>query len=499
MKAQEFRNVGLGLLLLSLFLTLPGPAVAHLAPPVDFETLAGQIGRAEASHQLLSSQAISDSDRLPERPTLDGNRGGQLLVEEGRATGLRLRPAMALSDTLTATIYLPMIQSAAPPMVERRAIWITRYDWTTLTGAPEPVDIDHMVAQIAAAGFNTILFQVRGAGDAYYTPGLEPWAARLTAGLPGDTLGRDPGWDPLARMIAQGHAAGLEVHAYVNVYTAWLAPPDAAYGTRWPRATTPPQMFDRFTYGPNYAAHPGDHALGYDWRQHDEAAQSMPLSWGSYLWASPGLDQVQDHIKAVILDIVTRYAVDGVHLDLVRYAGPAYSYDPDSNAVAGADKSPERDQWQRDRITALVRDVHDAAHTLRPGGLLISAAVWPYTTDKWGWDVRGGYADYYQDARGWLASGAVDALLPMLYGGYADDFVNWQMLLADFLAEADRRAVYPGIGSHYDEVDAILARIAAARAAGAPGHAIFSYSGLAARDAWHALASGPYRVPALLP
>jgi uncharacterized lipoprotein YddW (UPF0748 family) len=62
----------------------------------------------------------------------------------------------------------------------------------------------------------------------------------------------------------------------------------------------------------------------------------------SYLWASPGVDGVRDHVVAVISDIVARYPVDGIHLDRVRYANSPYSYDPISNAASGySQPSPE--------------------------------------------------------------------------------------------------------------------------------------------------------------
>jgi len=383
-------------------------------------------------------------------------------------------------------------------MVERRAIWVTRYDWTSLTTAPVPQDIDVIVANVASAGFNTILFQVRGAGDAYYTPGLEPWADRLTSGPVSETLGVDPGWDPLARMVSQAHAADIEVHAYVNVYTAWLSPPNETYGQLWPPATTPAQMFDTFTYGPTYPAHPGVHGFGYDWRQHDEEPKPMPLEWGSYLWASPGVDEVQAHVAAVVQDIVQRYEVDGVHLDLVRYAGPGYSYDPFSNDAAGSIQSWTRDQWQRDRVTSLVAQVSAETHALRPDAL-VSAAVWPYYLDLWGWGTSEGYTDYYQDSKAWLINGNVDAIAPMLYGGLTDDLAKWQTLMADFAALSPYGAVLPGIGGTYADFGAITVRIEAARAAGLQGHAVFSYGGINALGYWDDLATGPYSIPAVLP
>lgn len=406
-----------------------------------------------------------------------------------------------MTETVTATVYLPLLErEEVMTMVERRALWITRYDWTLGT-TPGPETLEAIVAQAAAAGFNTIFFQIRGEGDAYYKSALEPWSARLTPGPVSETLGLDPGWDPLAKMIELGHAAGMEVHAYVNVYTAWLPPPESQ-GNLWPPATTPPHMFDLFTYGPQNTAHPGIYALGYEWRQYsmDDTGNPihMPLTRGAYLWATPGLDEVNAHILAVVRDIVLHYPVDGIHLDRVRYASSGYSYDPASNAEVGATKTPTRDQWQRDRVTKLVQQINTEVELLRPG-TQTSAAVWPIYINKWGWDGSAGYTDYYQDSKGWLSGGALDAIVPMMYGSTGDIDARWEILLHDFLADSAGRPVYPGIGAHYQDFAAIAWRIETARAAGAQGHAIFSYGALEANDFWDELATGPYRIPAVLP
>ena len=451
-----------------------GASDAAPLPSGEFEALAAVVGRAGAWQQTYGA-----ATEFPAPTSI---------------------PAPADSDLLTQTTYLPLVARVEPAsMVERRAIWITRYDWTNLNAAPSPETIDALVNQVAGAGFNTIFFQVRAAGDAYYASELEPWAARLSAGPISETLGHDPGWDPLARMVEVGQAAGLEVHAYVNVYPAWLPPPEG-HGDLWPPATTPPQMFDRFTYGPTYAAHPGEYAMGYEWRQHLYGVLQptpMPLTRNRYLWASPGVDQVNAYISSVVRDIVTRYPVDGVHLDLVRYAGVGYSYDPSSDAAAGERPSDARAQWQRDQITALVQRITQETKSLRPQAL-VSAAVWPTYIDRWGWGVNEGYSDYYQDSKGWLASGSVDAIAPMLYGSYADDAERWEILLLDFMMEQAGQ-VLPGIGSHYSDFTDIAWRIDRARQAGASGHAIFSYRGLNASGHWNALRLGPYRIPARLP
>lgn len=482
---KQYRSWILILALLLMCVRPSSGAPAHAQAPPDFETLAGAVGRAEAWYQINGytwSPPEAAEAPLP----------------------LSWQPLAAqtiITPVLTPTVYLPLVINLVPVMVERRAIWVTRYDWTSLGAAAQPEKIDALVANIAGAGFNTIFFQVRGAGDAYYTPGLEPWASRLSAGTVTQTLGVDPGWDPLARMLDVAHAAGLEVHAYVNVYPAWLPSPSAVYGPLAPPATIPPQMFDRFTYGPTHPEHPGEYGLGWDWRHHDTTGAPMLLTWGAYLWASPGVDLVQAYIAAIARDIVTRYPVDGIHLDLVRYAGLMYSYDPYSNAAAGDVRTPARDQWQRDRVTALVRQVCTETHALRPAAW-VSAAVWPYYKNNLGLQTSSGYDDYFQDSKGWLVSGAIDAIAPMLYGtgsSIPDDLAKWRILAEDFMAVSDAGHIDLGIAGYYDDFAAIVQRIEIARELGAPGHALFSYAALDSRGYWDDLAAGPYRVPAVVP
>ena len=116
-------------------------------------------------------------------------------------------PTATTTPTATATATATATPDPTLP-VEMRAIWISRFDWA---GSYTPQKIDEMVANVAYAGFNAIFFQVRGEADAFYDSQHEPWSARLTG-----TLGQNPGWDPLARLIQQAHAAGIQHHAYLH-------------------------------------------------------------------------------------------------------------------------------------------------------------------------------------------------------------------------------------------------------------------------------------------
>ena len=134
--------------------------------------------------------------------------------------------AVAISAELGPRAYLPALfggDEQEEEMEEVRALWVTRFDWMSANN-PDPEKIDELVSDASAAGFNVLYFQVRGEADAYYASKFEPWPRRLTG-----TLGQDPGWDPLARLVQRAHANDMQVHAYINVYPLWTGcepPPD---------------------------------------------------------------------------------------------------------------------------------------------------------------------------------------------------------------------------------------------------------------------------------
>lgn len=89
------------------------------------------------------------------------------------------------------------------PPEEARALWVSRFEYTTAA------NVDTIIARAARANFNVIFFQVRGAGDAFYSSQLEPCAVALCGSLGNG----QPAWDPLAVAIAAAHARGIELHA----------------------------------------------------------------------------------------------------------------------------------------------------------------------------------------------------------------------------------------------------------------------------------------------
>lgn len=376
--------------------------------------------------------------------------------------------------------------AVAPKPPEVRALWVSRFD----PGSPplKRGSLEAVIDKAADAGFNTLLLQVRATGDAYYTPGVEPWSYRLTSSRVAD-LGRDPGWDPLAVAIERAHRRGLTLHAYLNAFTLWEC------GRGAPPHTTPEHPYwtlanyhmDARHYDPSwraYAVVSGTPAPMGD-------ARTNPVACAEYIWASAGVDRVHEHNLAVMRDIVARYAVDGIHLDRVRYPGRQYSHDPETYAAWRATRPPTSlEHWQRDHLSQWMGRYREGIQAVRPE-VTFSAAVW-FTYKKTAamqFATSQGYTDYYQDSHRWLRDGSVDALAPMIYGEtFNADIEKWKVLAADHVQAQGARQVWLGVGADLPDFGLLAARMAYARELGARGIAIWSAGGLEQRGYWDDLA-----------
>ena len=373
------------------------------------------------------------------------------------------RTAIFSSAILVFAALWPPQESAAD---EIRALWVTRWDYTTEDHVRSILD------NAAAYGFNTVLFQVRGNGTVFYQSELEPWAWELTGGDP-STLGTDPGWDPLAVAVEHGHGLGLEIHAYMNTYPGWR-------GTTPPPETTPRQL---------WLAHP-------DWFSVNSSGAPIALNSG-YVPLAPGIPDVQSYLADVYMEVVDNYAVDGVHLDYVRYFGSAYSWDPVSLARFAEEypgATPETHpaewvSWRRDQVSALVGAIEGRVRAARPS-CQVTAATWS--------NYSSGSTAYGQDSWGWLAAGILDVSHPMNYT--ANTATHRASTEAHVLHAADR-FVSSGVGAHLlqGNPSGLVSQVRNTRELGAQGVTVFAYSSLfpghAPNDLAAALSGGPFRYP----
>jgi uncharacterized lipoprotein YddW (UPF0748 family) len=390
------------------------------------------------------------------------------------------RDAVGRAFLFILAAALGTIVGASPPGqasdsgAEVRALWVTR---ASLTSA---ASISSLVRSARDAGFNTLLVQVRGRGDAYYSEGLEP--------RPDGLLRQPMDFDPLQSVITRARADGLRVHAWVNVNLVasaadlpssrshviyrrpeWLMVPRPLSVELARAGTRSPEFVGRLAR----------------WTRAQDDVEG--------LFTTPIVPEAAAHVVSVVDDLVARYPLDGLHLDYIRYPGPDFDYslsalrlfrediepalsleekrrfDPRSigDLIALADAYPER--WagfRRARLNALVMRIRTAVKARRPG-VLLSAAVFP--------DAAEASGRRFQDWRFWVENRWIDVLCPMAYTPELALFTS-QIASAQLLAGGS--PVWAGIGAYRLTPTRTVENIAAARRLGASGVVLFSYDSL---------------------
>ena len=170
------------------------------------------------------------------------------------------------------------------PKREFRGAWIQAVNgqFMNMNEAQMKQYLVTMLDNLKRANVNAIIFQVRVEGDALYESKLEPWTRYITG-----KQGKSPGWDPLAFMVEESHKRNMELHAWINPYRART------------KGTT--------KVAPNHqsAMHP-ERFIAYE----------------GQLYFNPALKENRDYICTVAKDIVSRYDVDGLHIDDYFYPYP---------------------------------------------------------------------------------------------------------------------------------------------------------------------------------
>lgn len=310
-----------------------------------------------------------------------------------------------------------------------RAIWITRWDYST------PADIKNIIQNADKLGFNTILFQVRGAGTVLYPSRFETWAKVFNE--------KDPGWDPLKFAIQAAHDHQIELHAWINVYTGW----------KGQHAPNHPEQL--------YHKHPS-------WFVVDKLGNPQVLN-NNYLWLSPTHPDVKHHILNICRELLYFYDLDGIHLDYCRYPGPDFSYDDKSVRLFKSvyEDAPQNimfswNNWRQRAITELVTSIHNLIQDKKPS-ICLSAAVIG--------DPKRGETYFLQETDVWMKYGIIDAVYPMLY---TQDMRSFKQLLRKYIKNRHHCDVNAGI--YIYQPDTFRKQLEFAIQAGCQGTAVFSYS-----------------------
>ncbi len=354
-----------------------------------------------------------------------------------------------------AVLLLAATLQAAPGNgePELRGLWVVR------TALVSPAAVDQVVDDASAAGLNALFVQVRGRGDAFY---------RSEAVARSPLLARQPKeFDPLARLLEQARGRGLAVHAWVNVLLTshFQGVPGENVVARHPEWVMAPRAAARASLpdGPR-----GFLQLVRSLGREDPDVE------GFYL--SPSAPGAADHLEAVVRELVRGYAVDGLHLDFIRYPGRDYDYSAAAlsgfgrlQGTADLMRAPSEwpaawDAYRRDVLTNLAARLSRVAREERPA-LNVSAAVVP--------DQAQAVSQRFQNWPEWLQIGILDALCPMIYT--PDRRVFREQLDAALVHVRAGQALWAGVGAYRLTPHEVADRIGQARAAGASGFVLFSH------------------------
>lgn len=338
-----------------------------------------------------------------------------------------LSPVAAQGEPAASVAAGPLVPARGATCRELRGVWVAtvgNLDWPSAPGLPvarQKEELVFLLDALAALHANAVILQVRPAADALYPSALEPWSEVLS-GTQG--VAPEPLWDPLAFAIEKAHARGMELHAWFNPYRARPASP----------------------ISPAAPAHVS------------RRRPDLVKVYGKQLWLDPGEEDVAAHSLAVILDVVKRYGVDGIHLDDYFYPypekdaagnvvefpdGPSYGKYVDSGGVLG------HEDWRRWNVNRFVKRLHDEVKAVKRG---VRVGISPFGIWRPGRpaQVKGldAYEEISADALTWLQRGWVDYLAPQLYWPIEQKEQAFPALLAWWVGQNTRGAsVWPGLAA----------------------------------------------------
>ncbi len=341
---------------------------------------------------------------------------------------------------------------AATKAPEMRVLWVERWDITS------PERCKRIVDAAKQYGFNCLVVQVRGRGDAFYKSNIEPRAQDL-ADQPAD-------YDPLGTILKEAHAAGIQVHAWLNANYTW-------------GSNTPPKAPSHIVN-----SHPW-------WLMRNKKNEVVMVGTAYYdgCFSCPSHRAYCNYLRDVFVDMVTNYDVDGVSFDFIRYPDSSFCYcdwclarfAAEMNTRISAEKkaelkaNPDRlayvqaypKEWgdfRRQRVTDEVYMIHDAIKAARPD-VALSASVFA--------SGSGAYNDRMQDWKRWLADGKLDILFPMAYTKSTDTFVKY---CKDAIAASSGVPVCPNIGSYLITAESTVEKIVKARELRTDGAGVYCWA-----------------------
>ncbi|MDE6152280.1 MAG: family 10 glycosylhydrolase, partial [Prevotella sp.] len=259
--------------------------------------------------------------------------------------------------------------------------------------------LSYQLDELKKDGCNAIFFQVRPECDALYESKIEPWSRFLT-GKQGEAP--SPYWDPLSWMIEQCHKRDMELHAWINPYRA--------------KTKTTHILAD------NHIA---------------KTNPELVFQYDGLLLLNPAYKKNRDYICNIVQDIITRYDVDGLHIDDYFYPYPAPGQQiPDATDFqSNSNGITDIRDWRRYNVDLFIQQL---SRTIRETKPWVKFGISPFgiyrnkkSDPKNGSDTNGlqNYDDLYADVLKWVNNGWVDYCVPQIYWQIGHKTADYETLI----------------------------------------------------------------------
>lgn len=413
---------------------------------------------------------------------------------------------------------------SAQPRTEYRGFWVDTFN----TALNNHADVVATVNNAKASNANVIFAQVRRRGDSWYLNSLEPGP---------DFVPITAGFDALADLISTAHADGIEVHAFVIMSAIWSKNPTFAPTSTLGPPISDDHVFNRHAWNKTTGTMRtgGDNWLTKSLSPFPTGVTFDGQRYGNDFWLDFGHPDAAAYTVDVLMHLVNNYAIDGLHLDRIRYpefavpAGqpaqtPANGTNVGYNETSVARFNARHDrtgnptfgdalwkQWRRDQVSNVVRRVYLNAIAAKPhlkiSGALIATGNGPICAPGanckaiWESSIRAeAYWRVYQDWRSWTEEGILDIAIPMNYKREHIVGAGSQVVMFDEWNEWTKnqrynRSVIVGAGNFINGVEGNVRQVRRALAPSAQGNNSDGVTFFSMATSNVAVTANPWSVP----
>ena len=321
--------------------------------------------------------------------------------------------------------YIPSAE--VPPTIPRefRAAWVAHVfniDWPSsqkLSSEEQKQELIHLLDEAKRLKLNAIIFQVRSSADALYKSPYEPWTSWLSG-----KMGKTPDYDPLKFCIKQAHLRGIEVHAWFNPFRALASL--------------------KIKPSPDHIS---------------QTSPSLILPFRKVLWMDVSQEEAKQRVIQVVIDVLRRYDVDGIHLDDYFYPYPRVNKEgkvldsfPDEESYQKYKQSGgklSRSAWRRFHVNSMVETLYLWVKKIKPSARfgISPFGVWRPRVPEGVKARLDAYQHISADSKLWLEKGWCDYMSPQLYWSKSSPDQNFTTLFRWWSSLNKERPIWPGIAS----------------------------------------------------